>query len=44
MRGEQVDVVYLDFSKAFDTIFHNILLMKLSKCGTDEQTMGWTEN
>ena len=34
--GKAVDVVYLDFSKAFDTISHNILVMKLRKCGIDE--------
>jgi len=31
-----VDVVYLDFSKAFDTVSYNILLGKLRKCGLDE--------
>jgi len=31
-----VDVVYLDFSKAFDTMSHNILVMKLRKCEIDE--------
>ena len=31
-----VDVVYLDFSKAEDTVSHNILLGKLRKCGLDE--------
>ena len=31
-----VDVVYLDFSKAFDTISHNTLTEKLRKCGLDE--------
>lgn len=28
--GKAVDVIYLDFSKFFDTIFHNILLEKLT--------------
>jgi len=34
-----VDVVYLDFSKAFDTISHNILIGKLRKCGLGEWTV-----
>jgi len=34
--GRAVDVVYLDFSKAFNTVSHNILLGKLRKCGLDE--------
>ncbi|PKU35582.1 glycerol kinase [Limosa lapponica baueri] len=34
-----VDVVYLDFSKAFDTVSHNILIGKLRKCGLDERTV-----
>ncbi|GAB0179468.1 mitochondrial enolase superfamily member 1 [Grus japonensis] len=35
-EGRAVDVVYCDFSKAFDTISHNILIGKLRKCGLDE--------
>ncbi|GAB0205365.1 mitochondrial enolase superfamily member 1 [Grus japonensis] len=38
-----VDVVYLDFSKAFDTISHNILISKLRKRGLDEWTVRWVE-
>ena len=30
-EGRAVDVVYLDFSKTFDTITHNILVNKLIK-------------
>ncbi|PKU35453.1 rna-directed dna polymerase from mobile element jockey-like [Limosa lapponica baueri] len=43
-EGRAVDVVYLDFSKAFDTLSHNILIGKLRKGGLDEWTVRWTEN
>ena len=43
-EGKEVDVVYLDFSKAFDTVSHNILLGKLRKYGLDEWTLRWSEN
>ena len=33
--GTAVDVVYLDFSKAFDSVPHNILIGNLWKCGID---------
>ena len=39
-----MDVVYLDFSKAFNTVSRNILRGKLRKCGLYEQTMRWIEN
>lgn len=38
-----VDVVYLDFSGAFDTVSQNILLVKLRKRERDEWTVRWTE-
>jgi len=38
-EGRAVDVVYLDFSKAFDTVSQTILVMKLSKCGVHERTV-----
>jgi len=43
-EGRAVDVVYLDCSKAFDTVSHNILLRKLRKCGLNERTVRWIEN
>uniref|UniRef100_A0A8C8S192 Reverse transcriptase domain-containing protein n=1 Tax=Pelusios castaneus TaxID=367368 RepID=A0A8C8S192_9SAUR len=42
--GRAVDVVYLDFSKAFDTVSHSILVGKLRKYGLDEWTVRWIEN
>jgi len=43
-EGRAMDVVYVDFSKAFDTVSHNILLGKLRKCGLDEWSVRWIEN
>jgi len=43
-EGRPVDVVYLDFSKAFDTVSYNILLGKLGRCGLDEWSVRWIEN
>ncbi|GAB0177573.1 mitochondrial enolase superfamily member 1 [Grus japonensis] len=37
-EGKPVDVVYLDFSKAFDTISHSILLEKLAAHSLDGHT------
>jgi len=42
-EGRAVDVVYLDFSKAFGAVSHNILIGKLSDCGLDEWTVRLTE-
>ena len=39
-----MDVIYLDFNNAFDTVSHDILLAKLRKCGIDEWTVRWIEN
>ncbi|RMC22465.1 hypothetical protein DUI87_00779 [Hirundo rustica rustica] len=42
--GKAVDVVYLDFSKAFDTVSHSTLQDKLSACGLDKSTLHWVRN
>ncbi|KAJ7413143.1 hypothetical protein BTVI_44057 [Pitangus sulphuratus] len=40
-EGKAVDIVYLDFSKAFDTISHSILLEKLAAHGLDRCSLCW---
>ncbi|RMC20752.1 hypothetical protein DUI87_01604 [Hirundo rustica rustica] len=42
--GRAVDVVYLDFSKAFDTVSHSMLLDKLAAHGLDRSTLCWVMN
>ena len=39
-----VDVVYLDFSKVFDTVSHSILLEKLAVHGFERYTLRWVKN
>ncbi|GAB0204034.1 mitochondrial enolase superfamily member 1 [Grus japonensis] len=43
-EGKAVDVVYPDFSKAFDTVSHSILLEKLGAHGLDRCTLYWVKN
>ncbi|GAB0205040.1 mitochondrial enolase superfamily member 1 [Grus japonensis] len=43
-EGQAVDVVYLDFSKVFDTISHSILLEKLAAHGLDGHALYWVKN
>ncbi|KAK4812550.1 hypothetical protein QYF61_008895 [Mycteria americana] len=43
-EGKAVDVVYLDFSKAFDMVSHGILLEKLAAHGLDGCTFRWVKN
>ena len=44
MGREQRMLCSLTSNKALDTISHNILVMKLRKCGIDEWTVKWIEN
>ena len=43
-EGKAVDVVYLDFSKAYYTISHSILLEKMAAHGLDKYTLCWVKN
>ena len=43
-EGRIVDIVYLDFSKAFDLVSYNILIDKLVKRGIDEWSVRQIEN
>ena len=42
-RGCLVDMIYLDFCEAFDLVNHEILLMKLSCQGFQDQVSRWWE-
>ncbi|CAM4648012.1 unnamed protein product [Lepidochelys olivacea] len=43
-EGKAVDVLFLDFSKAFDMVYHSILASKLKKYGLGEWTIRWIES
>ena len=42
--GSQLDVVYTDFSKAFDRVCHSILINKLNKIGVISSLLKWVES
>ena len=41
--GSPVDVVYLDFHKAFDKVPHQRLLLKLKAYGIGNDVINWIE-
>ncbi|KAK4827998.1 LOW QUALITY PROTEIN: hypothetical protein QYF61_022775 [Mycteria americana] len=43
-EGKAVGVVYMDFSKAFDTVSHSILLEKMAAHGLDVRNLRWVKN
>ena len=42
--GLQVDVVFLDFSKAFDRVSHDLLPLKQCNFGISGSLLNWCEN
>ena len=42
--GDQIDGILLDFSKAFDKVPHNRLLMKLDHYGVRNNTLSWIQD
>ena len=43
-RGKQVDVILLDFAKAFDKVAHSRLLYKLDHYGVRDNTKKWIQS
>jgi len=43
-EGYGLDIFYLDYQKAFDTVPHKRLLSKLEWYGTHEQVLNWIQN
>ena len=43
-EGDSVDVLYLDFSKAFDKVNHRILVAKLKAAGVEGKLLAWLED
>ena len=43
-KGEQVDAVVMDFSKAFDKVAHNRLMIKLERVGVRGKTKLWIQH
>jgi hypothetical protein len=39
--GKQTDVAVMDFSKAFDKVDHQRLILKLKRMGINNKTSNW---
>lgn len=43
-QGFDTDCIFLDFAKAFDTVSHDLLLLKLSKLSIDPNVLSWIKD
>ena len=43
-NGDNVEICYLDFAKAYDKLDHRIMITKLSKMGIKGKNLGWITN
>ena len=43
-EGRQVDVIFLDFAKAFDRVAHDVLLQKLRNFGISGALLNWCQD
>jgi len=43
-KGENIDVIYLDFAKAFDKVPHKRLLAKVEGYGIQDKVLNWIRN
>ena len=43
-EGNDFDTIYLDFSKAFDSVPHFRLLLKLQAYGMGDSLVNWVKN
>jgi hypothetical protein len=43
-KGSPVDIIYLDFAKAFDKVPHQRLAKKLEACGITGRLLQWIKN
>ena len=43
-NGNNVDVAYFDYAKAFDKVSHRLLILKLSRYGIDGKLLTWLSN
>ncbi len=42
-QGEPIDLVYLDFSKAFESVYHRLLIKKMKTMGIHPKINRWVE-